>query len=112
MKKRLKTIRKSHSEWSSMLGAPGGGAVPQQHGQYLDVANVAAKLERRGEYGQAAEQWLSAGLFAQSSVSRHWCEVRQTLCLRAERLAYAQPITSRSECQGEARLSCDNPSGA
>lgn len=53
---------------------------------YLAKAEIAARAERFGNHGQAADLWSKAAKFALNATQREWCEKRSEFCDRvAER---------------------------
>ena len=75
-------------------------AVDCPQTRYLQRATVAAGLERDGVYADAASHWRAAGRLARDTVSLQWCEVRETLCLRAARRAQAVLDKTRDDEKG------------
>ncbi|MNG54859.1 hypothetical protein D3C81_1952300 [compost metagenome] len=49
---------------------------------YQDTATMAAKLEKSGDYGQAASFWRTAQNLAKSIANEFWCQTRAERCER------------------------------
>lgn len=49
---------------------------------YLEKAEAAARMERVGNYGQAASLWKLAGEYATNNTNYRWCRDRQAYCKR------------------------------
>lgn len=54
-------------------------------------AETAAKLEREGNYGEAARWWRMAAEVATSLRQQHWHESRASLCERYHKAPLSQP---------------------
>ncbi|KAB1579668.1 ANR family transcriptional regulator [Serratia marcescens] len=49
---------------------------------YQDTATMAAKLEKSGDYGQAASFWRMAQDLAKCVANEFWCQTRAERCER------------------------------
>ena len=47
---------------------------------YLDAAEIAAEMERSGNYARATELWADAEKQAVTLKQREWCNTRKTYC--------------------------------
>lgn len=49
---------------------------------YREAAEIAAEMERSGNYARAAELWAEAEKRAVTLTQREWCYMRKTYCKR------------------------------
>ena len=48
--------------------------------EYLETATMAAKLEKIGDFAQAAHFWRAAQYLAKNAANEDWCWIRARLC--------------------------------
>ncbi|EPE7788938.1 ANR family transcriptional regulator [Yersinia enterocolitica] len=58
--------------------------------QYHAASQMAALLERQGEYVLAAVRWLEALSLAMTHLDRDWCEARHRMCERRGAMIYSE----------------------